>query len=135
MKNYYKTLELLESATTDEIKTAFRRIAKQTHPDMNPHNQEAHRKFQQANEAYEVLSDIEKRKQYDEKRKETQEKQSTNRRSSYQKQPTAHSMGFESFFSEMMDDFFPSEKQSGTDTTSFVDTDGLFQKFMGFRPK
>ncbi|MFZ1800360.1 MAG: J domain-containing protein, partial [Chitinophagaceae bacterium] len=52
-------------ATTDEIKKAYRKLARKFHPDLNPNDKTAHQKFQQINEANEVLSDPEKRKKYD----------------------------------------------------------------------
>lgn len=63
--DYYKILGLAKTANTDEIKKAYRKLARQHHPDVNPNNTEANKKFQQINEANEVLSDPEKRKKYD----------------------------------------------------------------------
>ncbi len=63
--DYYKTLELDKSANNDEIKKAYRRLARKFHPDLNPNDVNAKKKFQQINEANEVLSDPEKRKKYD----------------------------------------------------------------------
>ncbi len=63
--DYYATLGISKNASTDEIKKAYRTLARQHHPDLNPDNKEAHKKFQQINEANEVLSDPEKRKKYD----------------------------------------------------------------------
>lgn len=64
--DYYKILEVPRSATEAEIKKAYRRLARKYHPDLNPNNKEAENKFKAINEAYEVLSDPEKRKKYDE---------------------------------------------------------------------
>lgn len=63
--DYYKILDLKKDATTDDIKKAYRKLARKHHPDLNPNNEEANKKFQQINEANEVLSDPEKRKKYD----------------------------------------------------------------------
>lgn len=63
--DYYNTLGVKKDATQDEIKKAYKKLARKHHPDLNPDNAEAHRKFQEINEANEVLSDPEKRKKYD----------------------------------------------------------------------
>ncbi|HYK47862.1 MAG TPA: J domain-containing protein [Parafilimonas sp.] len=63
--DYYKTLGLDKNANEEEIKKAYRKLARKYHPDLNPNDKEANRKFQQINEANEVLSDPEKRKKYD----------------------------------------------------------------------
>lgn len=63
--DYYKILGLDKHASTDDIKKAYRKLARQYHPDLNPNDKDANKKFQQINEANEVLSDPEKRKKYD----------------------------------------------------------------------
>jgi molecular chaperone DnaJ len=65
MADYYDTLEISRSATADEIKKAYRKKALQYHPDRNPGDSEAERKFKDVSEAYEVLSDEKKRQIYD----------------------------------------------------------------------
>lgn len=63
--DYYKVLGVDKKASQDDIKKAYRKLARKHHPDMNPDDKEAHIKFQQINEANEVLGDPEKRKKYD----------------------------------------------------------------------
>ncbi|MDE1191862.1 MAG: J domain-containing protein [Arachidicoccus sp.] len=63
--DYYKILGIDKNASEADIKKAYRKLARQYHPDLNPNNDEAKKKFQQINEANEVLSDPEKRKKYD----------------------------------------------------------------------
>ncbi len=63
--DYYSILGVSKTATADEIKKAYRKLARKYHPDVNPDNEDAKLKFQQVNEANEVLSDPEKRKKYD----------------------------------------------------------------------
>ena len=70
--DYYKALELDKSATKTDIKKAYRRLARKYHPDLNPDDDSAKKRFQQINEANEVLSDPEKRKKYDEYGKDWQ---------------------------------------------------------------
>ena len=64
-KDYYQTLGVKRDASAKEIKSAFRKLARKHHPDVNPGDKAAEEKFKGINEAYEVLSDPEKRKKYD----------------------------------------------------------------------
>ena len=68
-RDYYQVLGVSEKATTEEIKKAFRKLAKQYHPDKNPNNAQAAERFKEINEAHDVLSDTTKRKKYDTLRK------------------------------------------------------------------
>ncbi|MFF3667387.1 molecular chaperone DnaJ [Microtetraspora malaysiensis] len=67
-KDYYAVLGVPKSATAAEIKTAYRKLARQYHPDANKGNTETEEKFKEVSEAYDVLSDVKRRKEYDEAR-------------------------------------------------------------------
>lgn len=64
-KDYYKTLGVSRSASAEEIRSAYRKLALKYHPDRNPGNKQAEEKFKEVNEAYQVLSDSQKRARYD----------------------------------------------------------------------
>ena len=64
-KDYYQALGVERNATEEQIRKAYRKLARKLHPDVNPNNPEAEERFKEINEAYEVLSDQAKRKLYD----------------------------------------------------------------------
>ena len=64
-KDYYKTLEIGRDASQEEVKAAYKRLARKYHPDLNPGDKQAEERFKEANEAHEVLADPDKRKLYD----------------------------------------------------------------------
>ncbi|MCH8029663.1 MAG: DnaJ domain-containing protein, partial [Candidatus Dadabacteria bacterium] len=64
-RDYYDILGVSRTVSKEDIKKAYRKLARQYHPDLNPENKEAEEKFKEASEAYDVLSDIEKKNQYD----------------------------------------------------------------------
>ena len=70
--DYYKVLGIEKNASDEDIKKAYRKLARKLHPDLNPNDKDAHKKFQQINEANEVLSDTEKRKKYEQYGKDWQ---------------------------------------------------------------
>lgn len=85
--DYYKVLGVAANATEEQIKKAYRSLARKNHPDLNPGDKEAHKKFQQINEANEVLSDAVKRKKYDQYGKDwsQSDKMEQERNASYQR--------------------------------------------------
>ncbi len=86
--DYYKVLGIDKAASEEDIKKAYRKLARKLHPDLNPNDKNAHKNFQQVNEANEVLSDPEKRKKYDQYGKDWQHadqfEQRTQQHSQYQ---------------------------------------------------
>lgn len=103
--DYYKILGLAKTATPAEIKSAYRKLARKHHPDLNPTDKDASKNFQQINEANEVLSDPKKRKKYDqygenwEHGEEQQQQQQQQQQQRHQQQPDDdYSSFFESMF-------------------------------------
>jgi curved DNA-binding protein len=84
--DYYKTLGINKTATPQEIKSAYRKLARKYHPDLNPNDKDAKLHFQQINEANEVLSDPVKRKKYDEYGKDWQHADEFEKAKQYQRQ-------------------------------------------------
>jgi curved DNA-binding protein len=108
--DYYKILEINKSASQEEIKKAYRRLARKYHPDLNPNNKEAEKKFKEINEANEVLSDTENRKKYDQYGKEwkhadafeaQRKQQSEARRNTGQQFQQENSGDFSDFFESL----------------------------------
>ena len=109
--DYYKVLGIAKSASSDDIKKAYRKMARKLHPDVNPNDATAKLKFQQVNEANEVLSDPEKRKKYDKYGKDwknaNQFEQAGQQRQQYQGNQ-GNSDGGEADFGGDFSDFFSS---------------------------
>ena len=84
--DYYKILGIDKTATDKDIKSAYRKLARKYHPDLNPDNKDANRNFQQINEANEVLSDPEKRKKYDQYGKDWQHADEFEKQKQYERQ-------------------------------------------------
>lgn len=95
--DYYKILGLDKSASTEDIKKAYRKLARKYHPDVNPNNKEAHKKFQEINEANEVLGDPEKRKKYDQYGKDWQHAEQFERARQQQQRQRTYGGGEEYF--------------------------------------
>lgn len=109
--NYYRVLGIREDATQDEIKQAYRKVAKKYHPDANPGDREAEKKFKEAAEAYAVLGDTKKRKAYDD------EQSAAYRTGTERKRPDGNKK--------------TSQKAEGFDFNSMSSN---FEQFFGFRP-
>ncbi len=138
--DYYKILGVDRNATADDIKKAYRKLARKLHPDLNPNDKEAQKKFQELNEANEVLSDPEKRAKYDkygenwkhgeeyekaEQQYRQQRQQQSNRQQQWSSQDgqTFYTEGdfsdddFSDFFHSMFGSGFSNRRQSGTNSS------------------
>jgi curved DNA-binding protein len=121
--DYYKVLGLQKSASADDIKKAYRKLAKQYHPDANPNDATAKKKFQEINEANEVLSDPENRKKFDKYGKDWQHSEAYEQQARQQRQYSQqfgggdNDGGFSDFFSSMFGGGGrrPTGKQKGQD--------------------
>ncbi len=142
-KDYYKILGV--SKETDEltIKKAFRKLAKQYHPDTNNGNPEAEKKFREINEAYSVLSDEGKRKEYDESPQEEQSSSVKGEAQGKKKTQTANpfagftSQNFKMDFGDMMFDEINNKRKESkkSQEVNLNDVSDQFASFFGFRPK
>ena len=117
MKDYYKILGVSETSSKDEIKKAFRSLAKKYHPDRNGNDENAIKKFQEVNEAYEVLSNEDSKKSYDEKK--------TNFKN-------AHKKKNENSKNNKTDNDFSEKTRSKKE--SMEDLNQYFANFFGFDP-
>lgn len=96
--DYYKVLELDKTASQADIKRAYRKLARKYHPDLNPNDKQAQARFQQINEAHEVLNDPEKRKKYDQYGKDWQHAEQFEQAKQQQQNQRRYSGGFDSDF-------------------------------------
>ncbi|HZK96867.1 MAG TPA: J domain-containing protein [Prolixibacteraceae bacterium] len=107
--DYYKILGIDKTAAPKDIKSAYRKLARKYHPDLNPNDKDANKNFQQINEANEVLSDPEKRKKYDQYGKDWQHADEFEKQKQYQEQSSAsRGSGFSGGQSGDFSDFFES---------------------------
>src|ERR1044072_1616910 len=108
--DYYKALGVDKNATQEDIKKAYRMLARKLHPDLNPNDKEAHKRFQQINEANEVLSDPEKRKKYDKYGKDWQHSEQFEKTRQQQRRPFAgqEEYSFSGTGDDEFSDFFSS---------------------------
>ena len=107
--DYYKILGIDKTATPKDVKTAYRKLARKYHPDLNPNNKDANKNFQQINEANEVLSDPEKRKKYDQYGKDWQHADEFEKQKQYQSsnsRGSSYSGGQSGDFSDFFESMF-----------------------------
>lgn len=120
--DYYQILGVSKTASEEEIKKAYRKLARKLHPDLNPNDKDAHKKFQQINEANEVLSDPEKRKKYDqygENWDNAEQFERSKREGSSSRQRRQHEDSFSDFGGGKYSDFFEQMFGSGSHSTKF----------------
>ncbi len=141
MTDWYQILGVPRQATEEEIKKAYRKLAKKYHPDTHPGNQEYERKFREISEANSILSDAEKRKKYDENLQDSKQGQSRTERSTRQETPKAENIdfgnihrNFEQFFGFNPDtkDIVDEDKLKPKERNP-LDTSTLFEQFMGIK--
>lgn len=142
--DYYQILGLTKTADMETIKKAYRRLAKECHPDAYPGDQKAEERFKQITEAYAVLSDVEKRKEYDRERADADRKRKAASGTKTSKQPFGpedFGGGFADFFSFMnaqpkgSQDSQEQKAETKKQETKRnpIDTSGLFEWYMGFK--
>jgi len=122
--DYYKILELPKTATEEEVKKAYRRLARKYHPDLNPNNKEAENKFKEINEANEVLSNPENRKKYDKygkdwKHAEAFEEANRQRSSNFGERRQQASGQYSGDFSDFFESMFGGSESTGGRRTKF----------------
>lgn len=146
MKNYYEVLEVSKDATREEIKKAFRRLAKKYHPDTNVNDATLTEKFHEINEAYNVLSDEKSRNEYDDKliNKGTKKEETKSKSGNSNQRPKATDMksamenlnaqfedyfGFSANSSEVKEDFLNKKQKNPLDTSQ------IFNSFFSTKKK
>jgi curved DNA-binding protein len=127
--DYYHVLGLQKNANADEIKKAYRKLAKQFHPDANPDDATAKKKFQQINEANEVLSDPENRKKFDKYGKDWQHSEAYEQQARQQQQYGQQFGGFENEggFSDFFSSMFGGNGRRSTGKQKGQDMNASFQ--------
>ena len=144
--DYFSILGIREDAAEEEIKKIYRKIAKKYHPDANPGDREAERKFKEAAEAYAVLGDTEKRRGYDQKRAaQARENPAGKKKTPESKRGPQQGAGFDfSSMSSNFEQFFgfrPGTSQVDEDRlnpnkktkTNPIDMTEMFERYMGIK--
>jgi len=136
-KTYYQVLGVSRTDTADTIKKAYRKLAKENHPDLHPGDQAAEERFKEANEAWEILGDRQKRKAYDDELAETT-KSKTNPNGSRKTASTVNMTedDFNTIVNGFEDFFNPAKSAKGKEASSGpVNTEELFHQMFGFGQK
>jgi curved DNA-binding protein len=115
--DYYKTLGIPKAASEKEIKTAYRKLARKYHPDLNPDSKQAEKKFKEINEANEVLSNPENRKKYDKYGENWKHGEEFERAQKQRQEQSQHQSQQQDFSNEQYSDFF--ESMFGGGRTSY----------------
>lgn len=142
MKDFYQILGVKPDATEEEIKKAFRSLAKKYHPDMHPDDATMEAKFKEVNDAYAVLSDSKKRTEYDLSRNgQTNTKEKKQERENTRQAKQAEKVDF-SQMHKSFEQFFGFDpktkevtKEEKLKKQNPLDTTDLFEKFMGMKMK
>ena len=133
--NYYEELGVKNDVTMDEIKRAYRQLAKKYHPDKNPGNEQAAKRFVRIAAAYEILADEEKRKEYDASLNIGTKSQSSKDQAKYASSVNIDPMNmneFENFFGFTTDgDKVVRTDKNEKSKKNPMDTSQLFEKFFG----
>jgi len=131
MKDYYKILGVLKTASIDEIKKAYRKLAREYHPDKTGGDEKKNRVFLDVNEAYEVLGNEDKRKNYDEKKPDNTSNNQTKKQSESGFTPNFDMNDFEKRFENFFGFNKSGEKTQGN--SSKVNTDAMFNSFFNMK--
>ena len=134
MTDYYKVLGVSPDADADAIKSRYRKLAKENHPDLHPGDAAAEARFKEIGEAWEVLGDVDKRKKYDESQLVPKPGKKTKKTAPVGQVDMSDIMNqFDSFFGKSA----PSAKpgQSSQKQANPFDATGLFEKYMGIKKK
>lgn len=132
--NLYLILGVSENADIEEIKKAYRKLVKECHPDIHPGDSKAEEQFKQISEAYAVLSDEKKRKEYDRKRNAGSVRpRKAKTEPNVGKQPFEQE-NYQSAFADFFSFMEPEKKKKGQEKKQNpIDTSALFERYMGFK--
>jgi DnaJ-class molecular chaperone len=133
MTDYYALLEVGEKAGEDEIRSAYRRLAKKCHPDTHPGDAAAETRFKEIGEAYAVLGDAKKRKAYDAKRTGKATKRPAARETGRKTSVNIDKDGIDALFKDYFASAAPKEAARDAKSAGPIDANAAFEKFFGKR--